>query len=888
VTAPRETTRLYRLLLRFLPGPFRDRFGGDMEAVLRHRLENAQGAPSRLWVWTRAVVDLLTVALAVRVGGFDSNEEDKKGGMGMRTTLQDIRYGVRALRAAPFFSAISVATLAVGIGASVATFSVANAVLFKPLPYTDADRLVAVWPGHDFNAAMTREALEACPALRSITGMSGWGLTLTGMGTPLPVKAERVSPSHFRVLGVAPMLGRTFVDEDGLPGNADVVILSYDFWTRVFGADPAVVGRSYDFSGADADTHVVIGVMPPGFRPVVGKPEVWVPITVDPALPMEKDDTWFVNHRIARLAPGVTLDQATEQIRAFARTVRQRLPRQVDENEVASASVEPLRSYLADGMGPALWAILGAVSLVLLMACANVANLLLARGEARRRDLSVRTALGAGRTRLLQMLLVESGLIGLLGGVLGVALSYGLLHLVVAGAPKEFPRIGDVAVDGTVLLYALAVTVASTVVAGLIPALKVSSVDATASLAGTGRASSARRASRLTPALVATEVALAVVVTVGSGLMLRSVGRLMDVDPGLEAKGVLVLQTNPPERRYSSHEESEAYFAQVLERVRALPDVESAGAIHILPGTPGNWSFPTWPEGVDLPEGTVLPLINFRMVWPGYFETVRMRLLQGRLMQSSDDAGSEKVVVVNEAFVKKFWPTLEPLGRTLRTLHSNGPSWRVVGVVSDVHQSGLADPPQPEMYFPQAQWGWAASFWIMARTRGPGSPLAHADAVQDAVWTVDRDVPITGVNELSEVFGASAAATRFFALLFSSFGALALALGAVGVFGVTSFTVGRRVPEFGVRIALGSSRAAVLRNALGGSLLPVLAGLGVGLAGAAAASRTLRSALFQVTPTDPLTFLLAGLTLLVVALSASALPAWRASRVDPVRVLNAE
>jgi putative ABC transport system permease protein len=883
LSAPRDPTRLYRRLQRLLPGPFRDRFGADMEAVLRHRLETARGAPERIWVWTRAVLDVLTEAVATRRRTIGSDKEE-----GMWMTLQDLRYGVRALRAAPLFWAISVGTLAVGIGASVATFSVANAVLFKPLPYVDADRLVAVWPGHNFNAAMAREALQACPALQSITGMSGWGLTLTGVGTPLPVKGERVSPSHFTVLGVAPMLGRTFVDEDGLPGHADVVILSYDFWTRVFGADPTVVGRSYDFAGADTDTHVVIGVMPPGYRPVMGNPEVWVPITVDPVTPMEKDDTWFVNHRIARLAPGATLSGANEQIRAFARTVRQRLPRQVDESEVASASVQPLRSYLADGMGPALWAILGAVSLVLLMACANVANLLLARGEARRRDLSVRTALGAGRTRLLRMLLVESGLIGLMGGALGVALSYGLLRLVVAGAPKEFPRIGEVAVDGTVLLYALAVTVVSTVAAGLIPALKMSGVDATASLGGTARASSARRASRLTPALVATEVALAVVVTVGSGLMLRSVGRLMNVDPGLQAKGVLALQANPPEGRYGSHEESEAYFAQVLERVRALPDVESAGAIHILPGTPGNWSFPTWPEGVDLPEGAVLPSVNFRMVWPGYFETVRMQLLKGRLLKPSDAAGAEKVAVVNEAFVKKFWPTLEPLGRTLRTLQSDGPSWRVVGVVNDVHQSGLADPPQPEMYFSQAQWGWAASFWVMARTRGPGSPLAHADAVQEAVWSVDRDVPITGLNELSEVFGASAGTTRFLALLLSSFGALALGLGAVGVFGVTSFTVGRRVPEFGVRIALGSSRGAVLRKALVGSLAPVLWGLAVGMAGAAGATRALRSALFQVAPTDPLTFSLVGTTLLFVAVAASALPAWRASRVDPVSVLNAE
>ena len=462
------------------------------------------------------------------------------------------------------------------------------------------------------------------------------------------------------------------------------------------------------------------------------------------------------------------------------------------------------------------------------------------------------------------------------------------MRLVVAGAPRTFPRIGEVGVDGTVLLYALAITIVAILVAGLVPAVKVSKVDVTASLGGMSRTSSGRRGSRLTTALVALEVALAVIVTVGSGLMLRSVQRLMAVDPGVDGRGVLVLQTSPPDGRYGTPETSQAYYAQILDRVRALPDVESAGAIHLLPGTANNWNFPTWPAGVDMPDGTPPPAVNFRVVWPGYFRTVGMHLLEGRLLMPSDDAGAEKVVLVNEAFVKRYWPAVDPLGRTLRTLRSTGPAYRVVGVVNDVRQRSLSDAPEPEMYFTQPQWGWSMGFWIVVRTRGADSPLAHAGAVRDAIWSVDRDVPISEVNELSEVFGESAATTRFLALLLSSFGTLALALGAIGVFGVTTFTVGRRVSEFGVRIALGSSRGAVLRNALASCLVPVAAGLAVGLIVAAASSRALRSGLFGVAPTDPVTYAVVGLTLIAVALAASALPAWRASRVDPVRVLNAD
>jgi putative ABC transport system permease protein len=549
--------------------------------------------------------------------------------------------------------------------------------------------------------------------------------------------------------------------------------------------------------------------------------------------------------------------------------------------------VQPLAAYVVGDFGPVLWVTLAAVSLVLLIACANVANLLLARGEARGADLAVRTALGAARSRVIRMLLAESAILAGLGGALGILLSFGLVRLVVAAAPADFPRIREVAVDGSVLAYAVGATVVAALLAGLVPALRASRVDATASLRGATRAASGRRGSRLTLAVVGIEVTLAVVVTVGSGLMLRSLQRLSGVDTGLDTHGVVVLHPTPPGGRYPDGAAFQTYYSQVLERVRAVPGVESAGAIHLLPGTLGNWSFPTWPEGVDIPEGSAVPSVNFRVIWPGYFETVGMRPARGRLLEATDGADDEKVALVNQAFVDRFWPGQDAIGRTVRMFSSTGDAYRVVGVVGNVRQHGLAREPRPEMYFTHRQWGWNMSFWIVARVRGD-APLEHAAALKQAVWSVDRDVPVTGLDELARVFGSSAATTRFLALVLSSFGALALALGAIGVFGVTAFTVARRAPEFGVRVALGASRAGVLRTALTTCALPVGIGVVLGLAGAAAASRALRSVLFGVEPSDPVTFASVAATLVVAALFASLLPAWRASRVDPVRVLGSE
>ncbi|HUP51572.1 MAG TPA: ABC transporter permease [Longimicrobiales bacterium] len=878
--------RAYRALLRLLPHAIRSRFGRDMEEVFLMRLAEARSPVGKAWVWVRAAVDV--AAVGAREGWMLLTMMTRGRGGGMDGWMQDLRYAVRTLGRSTALTLLVVGTLALGIGTSTATFSVVNGVMLKPLPYAEPDRLVAVWPEQNFNTAMVRQLLAAAPALESATGISGWAFTLTGEGEPLQVDGARVSPDHFRVLGVRPALGRDFTAEEGLPGNEGVAVISHGLWVRAFGADPSVIGRTIDLATNDLPRRTVIGVLPPDFRPVHSTPEVWVPLVLAPTSGIASDSTWYVNDRVGRLAPGATVEQATEQVRAFARDVHALMDQAIAASTVEVAGVRPLRSDLAGDLGAVIWVALGAVSLVLLIACANVANLLLARGEARQADLTVRAALGAGRKRVVRLLLVESALLGVIGGGLGIALSFALVRTAMGLAPSDFPRLAEIGVDGAVLAYGLAVTAAATVLAGLVPALRVSRANAPSALGGWGRSARARRSSRLATTLVGAEVALAMVVVIASGLMLRSLHSMTSEDPGLDGRGVLVLRPSPPEGRYPSGLAYHAYYDQVLERVRALPAVERASAIHLLPGTGDNWNFPTFIEGVEIVAGQLIPTVNFRVVWPEYFETVGVSVLQGRSLARADDRDAELAVVVNQAFVERYWPGEEPLGRELRLFSTEAAPHRVVGVVQDTRQHGLSREPLPEMYFTHAQIPWNMAFWIVARVRGDEDPLDHASDVRAAVWSVDPDVPIRGVDALARVMDASAATTRFVTVALGAFGALALLLSAVGVFGVTAYDVGRRIPEFGVRVALGASRGDVVRSALAGSLWAVTLGLGAGVLAASFATDALAAALYEIEPSDPATFLgVAGL-LLVVAVVAALVPAWRAGRVDPVRALRGE
>ena len=583
----------------------------------------------------------------------------------MSTMSQDLRYAIRGLRKAPRFTAVAVTALALGIGAATATYSVVHAVLLRDLPYHEPDRLVMVWPEVNANKAMAALAETEMASLAQVSGISRWTLTLTGFGDPLEIVGTLVSTNHFGLVGTRPALGRDFRQGDDLPGAAGVAILSHEFWTRAFAADTEVVGQTVQISGAEYDRRTVIGVMPRSYRPLTGDTDVWVPLEGDPALGIEEDQSWYVNERVARLAPGATVALANEQIQAHARQVQARLPTIYDEEDASTATVQPLQEFVAGRTGSVLWIAFGAVSLVLLIACANVSNLLLARGEARARTLSVRAALGASRGRVASMLLAESSLLGLVGGGLGVGLAFALVEMIVRLAPADFPRIAEVELSGGVLLYAVVATIGSTLIAGVVPASRASRVDGSTCLGGSVRGTGTRVTGRLTSVLVGTQVALAVVVAVGAGLMLRSLGELLAVDPGIDGTHVLTLRPIPPGGRYTDGDAFRSYYGDVIEQIAAVPGVESVGAIQLLPGTDGNWSFPTFPQGVDLAEGSPTPSVNFRAVRPDYFETVRIPLRDGRLITTYDHGDSEAVAVVNEAFVDRFWAGQSPLGRSV-------------------------------------------------------------------------------------------------------------------------------------------------------------------------------------------------------------------------------
>lgn len=877
----RKSAAGYRVLLKLLPEDFRSRWGPDMVDVFQHRLDEAGQSPvRRAWVWARGFADVVTQALVERSRSLRLASTPR--GLG-----QDLRYGLRGLVRSPGFAVSAALTLALGIGAATATFAVLHGVLLSPLPYPESDRLVLLWPEANGNVAMVDLAREELATVEAVSGLSSWALTLNGVGEPVEIDATMASPTHFEVMGVPPVRGRGFVEGDALPGSEGVVVLSHRFWASAFGADPDVLGRVVEMSGADYDRRTIVGIMPPGYRPFHRDTDVWIPLQGDPAVSLEADQSWYVNERVARLRPGATLAEANREIRPHAEGIRARLPQIFEEQDSRVASVQLLKDYVAGDMGPVLWVTMAAVSLVLLIACGNVANLLLARGEAQARSHSVRVALGASRARVVRMLLAESALLASVGGTLGALFAWSLTGLLARLAPESFPRLDEIGVDGPVLAYGVLLSGAAVVLAGLWPALRAGRPEATGGLGGGGRGTAAAGLGRLGRGLVSLQVALALMVAVGSGLMLRSLDRLLTEEVGMDGEQVLTFKPSPPQARYGTRADFERYYDQVLERVAAVPGVTGVGAIHLLPGTGGNWSFPVF-TGAPVAEGETVPSANFRAVRPGYFETLRIPLLRGRTLTRDDSGEGEPVVVVNQAFVERFWPGQDPLSQRLSIFRATGTPHRVVGVVGDVRQHRRSLAPLPEMYFAPAQAPMdQLSLWIMARFE-QGPVLGHGDAVRQVVWDIDPEVPIVEMDDMEAVLRRSTLMTRFVALLLTAFGVLAVGLGAVGVFGVAAYASGRRKPEFGLRMAVGATRGSVLATALRQTLSPVGLGLLVGLASAAATSRFLSAALYEVPPTDPLTFVGVALLLAVTALLASLLPAWRASRVDPVSVLTAE
>ncbi|HUP41770.1 MAG TPA: ABC transporter permease [Thermoanaerobaculia bacterium] len=813
--------------------------------------------------------------------------------------FRDLRHALRSLARSPGFTAVALVTLALGTGANAAIFSVVHAVLLEPLPFAEPDRLVTVWlhnPRQGFDKDITsypnfHDWREQGSSFSQMVGVAGTDLTLSGGGAgggdagaaPEEVRGALVMEGFFPMLGVAPELGRGFRDEEHEVGHHQVVVLSHGLWSRRFGADPAVEGSDIRVSGRP---HTVVGVMPQGVR-FPEDAQLWLPFAFTPAreeLREARSALWLPV--FGRLAPGVSLAEAQAEMSAVAKRLEEAYP---DDNEEMGILLEPLRKTLVGDVERPLLVLLGAVGLVLLIACANVANLLLARGAARSRELAVRSALGAGGGSLARQVLAESLLLGAGGGLLGLfAAALGVRSLL-GLAPGELPRMEGVAIDWTVFGFALAVALAAGVLFGLPSAFHAAGAEPGKALKEGGRGlAGGGRLGRLRQVFVAGQLALALVLLAGAGLLVRSFLELRSVDPGFDPRGVLSFRVTLPGQSYETPERITAFYRELLGSLEALPGVESAAAItdFVVARLPQSAPI-SIPSRPDLSQVDPFP-VAYDAVTPDFFEAAGMPILRGRAPSDADRPDGARVAVVNEALARRYFPGEDALGQRFMfgTPQGDDPPWiTVVGVAADARRSGLDQDVRPSAFMPHTQYS-ASQMTVLLRSAG--DPLALAEPARRAVTALDADQPITEVRTLEQVFAGTGARRRFVAVLLGVFSGLAVALAAIGIYGVMAYVVGQRTREIGIRMALGARRREVVGWVLGQGMAVVGAGIALGLLGAVAATRLLSGLLYETAPADPVTFLLVAALLAAVAVAANLLPARRAARVDPMTVLREE
>ncbi|HEX8720563.1 MAG TPA: ABC transporter permease [Pyrinomonadaceae bacterium] len=814
----------------------------------------------------------------------------------MTTLWQDVRYGARMLRKRPGFSAVAVLTLALGIGANTAIFSVVNGLLLRPLPYADSERLAIIWthsPGA--NVAQDWPSPGQFSAVKSQAGAfedlalaQGASYNLAGEGGAERVGTVSVTSNMFALLGARPLLGRVFLPEEDAPGRPKTAVLSHGLWQRRFGADPSAVGRTLTLSG---ESYEVVGVMPPDFQlgyevlPTVGavqQADVLLPLPLGAeGMARQGDENYNV---VARLKPGATFEQARTELDLAARRLAQQFPETYPQSRAFSFSVRPLLEQVVGDVRPALLVLLGAVGFVLLIACANVANLLLARAAAREKEMAVRAAIGAGRWRIVRQLLTESLALSAVGGALGLLVAFWGLDALRALAPGNIPRLQNVALDGRVLLFTSAVTTLTGVLFGLVPALHGSRVNLGETLKEGGRGV-AGGGQRLRNALVVAEVALSLVLLVGAGLLIRSFMRVQQVEPGFDARGVASMRLSVGGTPYQGKPSSE-FYRQLLERVRRLPGVESAGLATILPLGGGiGWGSITI-EGYVPATGQEAIQADHRIAGAGYFETMRVPLRGGRYFDERDAEGSTPVAIVDETMARTYWPGVDPVGRRLKLGRGDDSPWlTVVGVVGGVKQYALDTDSRVTVYLPHGQ-NPAGTMYLVARTAGDA--VALAPALTREARAIEPNVAAFDVKTMEQRLSDSLARRRFAMLALGLFAVVSMLLAAVGVYGVMSYAVAQRTREIGVRVALGAGKMDVLGLVLRHGMTLALLGIGIGLAGAAAVTRVMGSLLFGVSATDPLTFAAIALLLAAAAFLACYLPARRATKVDPMVALRYE
>jgi putative ABC transport system permease protein len=835
-------------------------------------------------------------AARIKLGGVTQLKETNRELRSLpviETFLQDARYAIRMLRKNPGFTAVAVLTLALGIGANTAIFSVVYAVLLKPLPYANPNQLVSAFQANiqegvpeDGTSYPNFEEWRAQNHVFSdLSTINFHQLTLTGSGEPSVVNTCVVTPQHFALLDVKPLQGRIFYPDDGKQGAPPVVILSENLWRGALGADPKILGSSITL---DKRPFTVVGIMPAAFRsPFINNAQdVWIPLVQDPLF-----GSWMARRGghwlpvFGRLKPGVSLAQAQAEMDTISERLASEFPA---ENKGWTVRLVPMQKEIVGDVRTALLVLLGAVGLVLLIACANIANLLLTRATSRSKEIAVRTALGAGRSRIIRQLLSETAVLGLLGGVVGIALAYWGVRALSSLLPDNLPQLNAIRVDNFVLVFALALSAIASVAFGLVPALFASKSDIQASLReGSSRSGESGNRRRARSFLAAAEIALAMVLLVAAGLLLRSFSKLTSVSPGFDAQHIVKAEVSLPQFQYSKPEQWTAFSDQLLAGIQAQPGLQDSAIAIPVPIADGfiNLAF----EIVGIPPASPSDsrLANYVSVSPNYFRVMGIPLLSGRLFNQQDIADAPRVTLISKALAQRYFPNQDPIGKQLNFgFPPNADvSREIIGIVGDVRDKSLGDAPAPMMYVPFSQ----APFWgANLVVKSTLSTSAVATSIRQQVQQIDKDLPVTDVEKLPDLLDASVSQQRFRTFLLGLFAAMALILAATGIFGVISYSVSRRTNEIGIRVALGASRSTILRMILRETLILAAVGLAVGLPCALAASHLIGHMLFGVSANDPITLAAVAFTLAAVAALAGFVPARRAMQVDPMVALRHE
>ena len=806
----------------------------------------------------------------------------------MDSFSQDLRYALRRILKSPGFTLVSVMTLALGIGANSAIFSVVNGVLLKPLPFKEPDRLVAIYhvsegrrttiSGPNFTDLSRRSE-----TLSDAAAISRYRTILTGQGEPVRLNAADVSASFFDLLGVSPQRGRGFRAEENQPGSAKVVVLADSLWRQNFGRDPGIVGKTITLDGVARE---VVGIMPPGFSYPTDR-VLWTPIEHTPAFVSEQRGAWYLTV-IGRAKAGVPVERVEAEVQTIGKQLAKQYP---DANDGVDLAAVPLHEATVGNIRKAVLVLLGAVGFVLLIGCANVANLLLARAAARETEMAVRTALGAGRGRLIRQLLTESVILSIVGAGFGLLMAVWGVELLVSFQPQGIPRLNDVRVDGTVVAFTLGLAVLTGLIFGLVPAFQSTRTRLASTLKEGGRgALTTRGGTRMRGALVIAEMALAVMLLTGAGLLIRSFVKLASVDPGFHVEQALTFELSLPDSRYEQETRQRAFFDELIPRLRSVPGVQNVGAVLSLPLSGSSLVLTFEVAGRPPVPPAQRPALQVRVATPDYFTTIGIPLEKGRLFNDQDREGTQPVVLLTKAAVRQYFPNEDPIGKRITLGWGRGPGTpraggEVVGVIGDVKDAGLDEADPPQLYLPNRQWP-VQGMGVVLKTSIP--PASITDAVRREVYAVDGNIPISNLRTLEQIVSRSISQPRFYMTLLAIFAGGALLLAAIGIFGVLSYAVAQRTREIGIRMALGARERTVVGLVVRHAMILACAGVALGVVTAYFLSTTLSTLLYSTTPRDPLTFVSVAGLLLLVALFASYVPARRATRVDPIVALRTE